>query len=190
MWYQVNPKGFSYEHLLELYRILDQREQSFREDLFRFTNFYSAVCLAILGITLSGFLALYSKGSVSLFLLLGPAFSLGMCLLGLRVTGQIFRRINEEISTKAKLENILGLDRSIMVNEFLGEKPAWPEDNTFLPARHAARRFDEPSTQAFFKSGSKTKGGFNTNNKLYFGMIGAFSIVLMLVIVVFGCMGC
>lgn len=182
MWYAKNPEGFERDELLSLYRVVDQRERAFREDLFRFTNFYSAVCFAILGITLSGFVNLYKQGLILLALSFGPALTLCMCYLGLAVTGRIYHRIVEEISVKAKLENALGLDRPLQVKEYLGEKNIWEQDNCLLAPRHATRRTQDPCSDDFIKaSGVK---GFARDNRFYFGIIAAFSVLLEGVILV------
>ena len=139
MWYTKDPNGFHRDELLHLYKIYDQREKSFRDDLFRFTNFYSAVCYAILAMTLSGFVSFYGKGMILLWLLLGPTLTFCMCLLGVRVTRRIYHRIMKELSVKIKIENILGLDGPIPVEQFLGKVETWAEDNALLPTRYTEK---------------------------------------------------
>ncbi|WP_372370863.1 hypothetical protein [Candidatus Uabimicrobium sp. HlEnr_7] len=185
MWYKIDKGGFSKEELIRLYSVIETRTRGFREDLFRFTNFYSAVCFAILGITLSGFVNSYDKGFPVLFFLFGPITTIFMCFLGLRVTNQIYRRIQQETSMKAKIENALGLDQEIPLVRFYGSKTIWEEDNSVIPTRHAERRFLEPDSSGFVDAGSRKKGGVNKNNKLYFGIIGLVSIILIITIVAF-----
>ena len=184
MWYKVDPNGFRNDELLRLYQIVDVRERSYRDDLFRFTNFYSAVCYAILGITLSGFISLHDKGWISIALLFGPILTLCMCLLGMRVTGRIYHRIVEEISTKAKLENLLGLDKPLTITQFLGKEPCWPKDEALLPPRHAERRWREDNSAQFIAGASRS--GFYRDNRLYFILIGIFSVLLGLSILAVG----
>ena len=179
-----NPDGFSSKELLTLYRLVDQREKSFREDLFRFTNFYSAVCYVILAMTLSGILSLYSKGPSILILIFGPAFTLCMCYLGFRVTSRFYRRIIEEISVKVKVENALGLDSAIPLTEFLAEKSVWEKDESFLPERLAKRRFRDEGSSDFIHSACK--GSLYRDNRMFFGLIALFSIILLIVIITLG----
>lgn len=185
MWYKIDKEGFSREELIRLYSVVETRTRGFREDLFRFTNFYSAVCFAILGITLSGFVNFYGKGFPVLFFLFGPITTIMMCFLGLRVTNQIYRRIQQETSMKAKIENALGLDQAMPVTKFYGEKVIWENDDSLIPTRHAERRFLEADSSHFVDAGSRKKGGVNKNNKLYFGIIGAVSVLLIVTIIVF-----
>lgn len=180
MWYVQDPKGFRQDELLELYKIVEKRERGFREDLFRFTNFYSAVCYAILALTFSGFISLYSKGMVTLCLILGPLMTLWMCLLGLRVTKSIYRRIMREVSMKAKLENALGLDRAMLISEFLGEKAIWQNDTSLIPNRHAEKRLACPTSDDFIESFMKS--GFYRDNHTYFTIIACFSVILAVAI--------
>lgn len=182
MWYKTDPEGLKWEEVIALYKIVDQRERAFREDLFHFTNFYSAVCYAILAVTLSGFLSLYGKGSVILALLFGPALTLAMCVLGIRVTSRIYRRIIEEISTKAKLENVLGLDSPLRIAQYLGEKPIWEEDSSILSPRHAQRRLRQNGSAGFIDTAAKS--GFYKDNRVYFGLIAISSILLTIAIIV------
>lgn len=182
MWYSVDANGFRWDELINLYRISDLRERSYRDDLFRFTNFYSAVCYAILGVTLSGFISLYGKGLILLALLFGPILTFAMCALGLRVTGRIYQRIVEEISTKAKLENILGLDKPLSITQFMGKEAIWPQDECILPPRHAKRRVREQNSADFIATSAK--GGFYRDNRMYFGLIAIFSVLLAITIVV------
>jgi hypothetical protein len=182
MWYTIDQNGFRWDELINIYRISDSRERSYREDLFRFTNFYSAVCYAILGVTLSGFVSLHSKGPIVLALLFGPVLTFFMCILGLRVTGRIYQRIVEEISTKAKLENLLGFDKPLAVSQFMGKEAIWPQDDCILPPRHAARRMREQSSAEFIATSAK--GGFYRDNRMYFGLIKIFAVLLAITIIV------
>lgn len=184
MWYSIDNNGFKWNEILDLYRIVEQREQAFREQLFRFTNFYAAVCYAILGVTLSGFFSLYSHGAIVLCLLFGPLLTLCMCFLGLRVTSRIYHRIVEEISVKAKIENALGLDRPIPITQFMGKDPVWPQDESLLPPRHTQRRFQNTNSASFIESSAHK--GFYRDNRLYFWLIGAFSILMGLAILLNG----
>lgn len=182
MWHHQDPDGFQREELLQLYTLLEGREKAFRDDLFRFTNFYSAVCYAILGVTLSGLVTLYSKGTILLVLVTGPFLALSVCWLAVRATGDIYRRILEEVAMKAKVENALGLDCSLPVQQFLGTQVIWPEDQCVMPTRHAARRLKEQSSHAFVKNSAV--GGIYRENRFYFGIIALASILLSGVIVV------
>ena len=182
MWYAIDADGFNREELLGLYRLVEQRERAFREDLFRFTNFYSAVCYAILAMTLSGFVSLYGKGPILLSLLLGPALTLLMCLLGIRVTTRIYLRVVREISIKIKIENALGLDRQIRLGRFCGEKTLWEQDQALLPGRHIIKRGEHQNSQTFIDA--SVKGGFSRDNRTYFAIIGFFSVILAIVIAV------
>lgn len=181
MWYVQNPTGFTREELLKLYTLVEEREKSFREELYRFVNFYSAVCYAVLGLTLSGLFTLYAqKGRVSLLLLFGPALAVIICMLGLRVTARTYRRIIEEISYKAKLEHLLGLDGTIPVQECLGTTLIWPDDQSLIAGRHAQRRYQETGSGSFIEASAKR--GLYKDIRWYFGLIGAFSVLLGLVI--------
>jgi hypothetical protein len=183
MWYVQKEDGFTREELLKLYILVENREKNFRDDLYRFVNFYSAVCYAVLGLTLSGVFTLYAqKGRVSLLLLFGPILAVLICFLGLRVVSRTYRRIMEEIAYKAKLEHLLGLDGVIPVQECLGEGTPWQEDAAVISTRHANRRNDEASSTAFVNASSKR--GIARDLRLYFGLIGLFSFLLVAVIVV------
>lgn len=184
MWYKEDPNGYTWNELITLYQIVDKREMGFREDLYRFTHFYSAVCYAILAVTLSGFVTLYTKGQAGLILmtlLMGPFLTLCMCILGIRVTSHIYKRILKEISVKAKLENALGLDNKIPINKFMGKSPIWTEDESFLSKRHAEKRLKDSNSDAFVNS--LRKSGFHRNNRAYFGIIAIFSLILSILII-------
>lgn len=184
MWYKEEPEGLKRDELLELYILVERRERSFREDLFRFTNFYSAVCYAILAVTLSGFMSLYDRGPVIFCLAFGPTLTLCMCFLGIRVTGRIYRRIIEEISSKAKLENALGLDRPLSIAQYLGNSRIWSDDECLLPSRHAKRRMRENTSEKFIEQAAR--GGFKRDNFVYFALIGVFSVLLGIAILARG----
>lgn len=182
MWYCQSESGFSREQILKLYELVEGREKSFREELYRFVNFYSAVCYAVLGLTLSGVFTLYAqKGRVSLLLLFGPVLSTMICVLGVRVASRTYRKIIEEISYKAKLEHLLGLDGALPVTECLGVTPVWSGDQSLLSTRYAKRRLEESNSVDFIAKSSKR--GLFLDIRMYFGLIGAFSVILGVVIV-------
>ncbi len=182
MWYLQKEDGFTRENILKLYELVESREKSFREELYRFVNFYSAVCYAVLGLTLSGVFTLYAqKGRVSLLLLLGPILSTMICGLGIRVASRTYRKIIEEISYKAKLEHLLGLDGPVPVQECLGVQPVWVEDESLLSTRHAKRRLEESNSVDFVNKSSRR--GLFRDIRVYFGLIGGFSVLLAVVII-------
>ena len=182
MWYEEKSDGFSRSELLKLYQFVEGREKAFREELYRFVNFYSAVCYAVLGLTLSGFFAMYSKnGKTSLFLLFGPFLALIVCILGIRVASRTYRRIIEEVSTKAKLEHLLGLDGKIAVLTCEGDSPIWTEDQALISTRHAKRRLEEKNSKDFIKKSSRR--GLFREIRLYFGSLALFTILLSAVII-------
>ena len=181
MWYVIDPDGFNRDELLALYKLVENRERAFREDLFRFTNFYSAVCYAILAVTLSGFISLHDKGPILLCLIIGPVLTLLMCLLGIQVTSRIYQRVVREISIKVKIENALGLDQQIHLSRFSGKKIQWEQDEALLPNRHVAKRSEYQDSRTFIDS--TARGGFSRDNRTYFAIIGLFSIILAIIIV-------
>lgn len=181
MWYVQKEDGFTREELLKLYTLVENREKNFRDELYRFVNFYSAVCYAVLGLTLSGVFTLYAqRGRVSLLLLFGPVLAVLICFLGLRVISRTYRRIIEEIAYKAKLEHLLGLDGALPVQECLGTQTPWPEDEAVISTRHAQRRNDEVRSVDFIAASSKRS--LARDLKWYFGLIGTFSFLLAIVI--------
>jgi len=181
MWHRQDPEGLSREDLLHLYQLVENREKAFRDDLFRFTNFYSAVCYAILAGTISGLITFHTKGAILMALLLGPILTFSVCVLAIRATGDIYKRIIEEVAVKAKLENALGLDCCLAVKEFQGTHTIWKEDTSLIPTRHAKRRLREEASEAFVKKSAV--GGVYKENRFYFRMIGFFSLVLAAAVV-------
>ncbi|MEM1010373.1 MAG: hypothetical protein AAGJ35_15375 [Myxococcota bacterium] len=186
MWYVQDDAGFTREQLLKLYTCIEEREKSYREELYKFVNFYSAVCYAVLGLTLSGGFTLYTqKGKVTLLLLFGPVVALLMCGLALRVTARTYRRIISEVGYKAKLEHLMGLDAPLAVREVPTGKPIWSEDQAVIATKHFNRRFQEDNTQAFVDKSSRR--GLYAEIRNYFLLIGAvtFGIAITLVVMRF-----
>lgn len=182
MWYTIDTtNGYDRKELISLYEIYEKRERGLREDLYRFTNFYSAVCYAILAATLSGVVSLYNKPIV-IGLLFGPILTLFMCFLGIRVTKRIYKRIMYELSVKIKLENILGFDKPLLVAKFLGQEKVWENDQGLLPWRHAEKRQEHNNSKDFISS--LAKSGFYMDNFIYFGLIAIFSFALGITIIV------
>ncbi len=176
-WFHSNPNGWSREELLQLYQLIDNREKNFREELFRFINFYSAVCYAILGLTISGAASFYiNKGKISLFFIFGPVLTLIICYLAIRVTKKTYHRIMEEVSVKIKLEHLLGLDSKIAVQYLSVGKPVWPKDRALLPPRHWKRRFKEDFSGDFIRD-TAPRGLFR-EIKNFFLLIAILCIIL------------
>jgi hypothetical protein len=181
MWYIQSTEGFTRDELLKLYKFSENREKAYRDELYRFVNFYSAVCYAVLGLTLSGFYAIYTqKGNTSLLLLFGPMLAFLICALGIRVAFRTYNRIIEEISVKAKLEHLLGLDQPIRVMEIPNNTPIWTEDSSLISTRHAKRRCEESNSDTFIVTSSQR--GLYREIRIYFGIIAFFTLVLTVII--------
>ena len=178
-WFRSGESGgWKRDELLTLYQIVEAREKSFRDELFRFVNFYSAVCYAILALTISGFVSYFlQKGKISLIFLIGPIITLFICAMAIRVTRKNYRRIMEDTSTKIKLEHLLGLDCQLPLSYELSSSPIWPKDKGLLPPRHTERRYREDFSGDFIRDTASR--GMYREIRYFFGVI----IVLCLAMV-------
>ncbi len=178
LWYQiVEREGWERGELLQLYQIVEAREKSFRDELFRFVNFYSAVCYAILALTISGFVSYYlQKNKISLIFLFGPLTTLLICYMAIRVTRKTYWRIMEETSTKIKLEHLLGLDTKLPLASEITPKPIWPEDRALLPPRHTQRRQRDNFSGDFISDTARR--GIYREIKYFFGLIALLCLAM------------
>ena len=114
--------------------------------------FYSSLISALFAGTVAGALQA-SATNHYLLLTAGPAIVFALCILGRDGTGRFYRRFREAVSTRAKLEQALGLTLPLEVPD--QAEVYWPGES-LIPPRYLKARHEQPSSEKFIDSGLRT----------------------------------
>lgn len=125
-------------------------EMLFYIDLhYKYRNYYSVFLSALFLAFITGMLQFYNQ-PIGKILLIIPIIIIAISEIGRRSVDRSYQSFLESIVKIAKIENLLGLDKSIKVkDEALLSPLVWERDKQFVLERYMQKRFEDKISEKF-----------------------------------------
>lgn len=180
-WYSNNGREIEEDKLLTIYQESQQGQISQIDLHYKYVNYYSTICSALLTAFVAGMLQFYNE-PISLVLLVIPLIVINIAEHGKGAVDRFYQRFLEHVIVSAKIENMLGLDSQIQIKGKANpSKLLWPNDEVFIPKRHVEHRFEYADSENFIKK--RMKGGANLKAHGIFLIFEILSVILSLLLI-------
>lgn len=182
-WLSEEGREIGEDTLLKLYEVYAKEQISYLDSHYKYRNYYTTILSALLAIFVGGMLQFHEKPfAPALFFIL-----LCICILsefGKRTVDRYYRRFLESITVLAKIDNALGLDKTIKTTKSRFTNILWSNDKQLLPDRWIRDRQKHNNSEAFISE--RMKMGDNRYAHWVFSFFELVSIALgLLSIMVF-----
>jgi hypothetical protein len=175
-------ESLSKKDLLNIYTLVVGEEQYFLKEHQVRVAFNSGIITLLFGGTVAGIFRV-TEWYQLVFLAFGPILIIIVSALAIDGTSRYYQRFLEAVTTKAKLQQKLGL-----INEPYSEKfkcPYWSSES-YMPIRHIENRKKYESSQSFIENHSK-KGYQRYVIRLFrcFQVLGILMLFMIIIIFYF-----
>jgi len=143
LWYcEKSRADLTKEDLIKFHAAYLQKELGHLDFFYKYRNYYTVVLLALLA-SYSGILLQFYESRVLIITTVMPVSMIVLSYFGTKSIDRYYLSFLETVTVIAKIENLLGIDKS--VSSKLG-KPLvspFPCDETFMIKRHVTSRFGQ-----------------------------------------------
>lgn len=185
------PEPFSWDDMLELYKLFDSSVKNELDFFFRYFHFYVGLLSAILAVNITGLLNITSGDPRGLVLLIGPVLILLLSRIGYDNVQAFYRRFTEAWVTKLNVESMLNLRSGDLTKQRIQYQADASRGGGFIP-QIEWRPLKEMFVQAEKEKWSAEKlasrlaevGTTLSNTKRTFILFGSAGVVLAIITVV------
>ena len=180
-WLSKEGMEINEDRIWDLYKIYCEDQRAYLGFHYRYKYYYTLLLSALLAVFVGGILEFHESPYTPVLFAI-PILMIAVSTLGRLSIDRYYKRFLESITICAKIENVLGLDRSIRTKKSEFTEILWSKDKQLLPYRWMRDRTEcgkYESSEDFIDE--RMNMGDNKYARWTFWLFGLSSVGLILV---------